>query len=342
MALREMVSTEYKNAFLQEYTEQPLREGQVRVRAEFAAVKHGTEYAMFRGVDPHIDNRFDAEYNLFIPRDKTPYFMRPGNMFVGRVCELGGGVTNLKLGDRIAGYGSVRQTYAIDAESALIPPEHMTWKEAVCYDPAQFALGGIRDAQVKLGDKVAIFGLGAIGMIAAQMAKLAGASLVIVCDPVRKRRDAALANGADIAIDPENEDAGLRIKQLTDKRGADAIIEASGIYKAMQAAIRGIAYSCNIAVVGWYHECHGGLDFGYEAHFNRPNLIFSRACSEPDLKYPNWSFSRICDTCWDMLAKGLIKCDNIVDPIVPFEDSAEAYMAIERSAEDSIKLGVIF
>ena len=132
------------------------------------------------------------------------------------------------------------------------------------------------------------------------------------------------------------------LKQLTGKRGADVIIEASGAYDALQAAIRGIAYACNIAIVGWYHECMGGLDFGREAHFNRPNLIFSRACSDPNLLYPNWSFQRLTDTCWDMLSKGLLKCDNIIDPVVPFADSAKAYMDIEQNPNNSIKLGVSY
>ena len=369
MDLREIVSTAPREAFLRGYAEQPLKEGQVRVKVDFAAAKHGTEFAAFRGIDPHIENRFDDGYKLFMPKDGqrvapkdgrlvapkdgqqvapkdgqqvAPFFMRPGNMYVGKVSELGEGVDGVKVGDRVAGYGPVRPSQTTYAGDVLAVPEHMSWKEAVCYDPAQFALGGVRDGQVRLGDKAAVFGLGAIGLMTAQMLKLAGASLVIVCDPIAKRRDVALANGADIAIDPANEDAGMRIKQLTGGRGADVIIEASGFYDALQAAIRGIAYSCNIAVVGWYHECHGGLDFGREAHFNRPNLIFSRACSEPDLKYPNWSFGRICSTCWDMLSRGMLKCENVVDPVVPFVESADAYMAIERDASNSVKLGVAF
>ena len=345
MRLKEVVSTKHREAFLREYTDSPLEAGQVRIGVDFASAKHGTEFVAFRGMDPHLDNRFDGELQLFLPDLKAKdalFFMRPGNMYVGKVTELGKEVKNLRTGDRVAWYGSLRQTQTAHADSVLVMPERMTWKEAVCYDPAHFALGGIRDGQVRLGDCVVIFGLGAIGMLAAQMAKLAGASLVIVCDPIEKRRTAAVENGADIAIDSANEDAGLKIKEMTCKRGADVIIETSGSYQALQAAIRGIAYSCNIAVVGWYHECRGGLDFGREAHFNRPNLIFSRACSEPNPLYPNWDFKRLQDACWDMLARGLLKCENIVDPVVPFEESAKAYMAIEQNPVDSIKLGVSF
>lgn len=58
-------------------------------------------------------------------------------------------------------------------------PEGSSWKNAVCYDPAQFAMSGVRDANVRVGDFVVVVGLGAIGQIAVQLAKKAGASVVI-------------------------------------------------------------------------------------------------------------------------------------------------------------------
>lgn len=345
MSLLEVVSGSPREAEVREYTDAPLAPDQIRATVEFAAAKHGTEFTHFRGEDPFMENRFDEAMQLFVPDTQAaakPYFMRPGNMWVGRVSEMGSEVTGLQMGQRIAGYGPIKSTHTLKAADALRMPERMTWQEAVCYDPAQFALGGIRDGDVRLGDTVVVYGLGAIGLIAAQMAKQAGALCVIVCDPIERRRTAALENGADIAIDSAKEDAGLRVKELTGGRGADVTIETSGNYHALQAAIRGAAYNANIAVVGWYHECMNGLNLGREAHFNQPNILISRACSEPNREYPRWDFKRICDACWDMLGKGCLQCDNIVDPVVPIEDSAKAYMAIEQNPNDSVKLGVRF
>lgn len=343
MSLIEVVSTEPRKAYAREYEDAPLEKGYIRAKVSYAAAKHGTEFTHFRGQDPFLENVFDEEYQLFLASQEAadkPYFMRPGNMWVGTVTETGEGVEGIEIGTRIAGYGPFKSTHTLKPEEALLMPERMTWKEAVCYDPAQFAMGGVRDGDVRLGDNVVVSGLGAIGLIAAQMAKLAGARMVIVCDPIEKRRQVALENGADYAIDSANADVGLEIKKLTDKRGADVIIETSGNYNALQQAIRGVAYNGNVAVVGWYKECHGGLNLGREAHFNQPNILISRACSEPNREYPRWSFDRICKECWEMLAKGLIKCENIVDPVVRMEEAADAYMAIEQDPVSSVKLGV--
>ena len=343
MSLIEVVSTEPRKAYAREYEDAPLEKGKIRAKVSYAAAKHGTEFTHFRGQDPFLRNVFDEEYQLCLASKESadkPNFMRTGNMWVGTVTETGEGVEGIEIGTRIAGYGPFKSTHTLKPEEALLMPERMTWKEAVCYDPAQFAMGGVRDGNVRLGDNVVVSGLGAIGLIAAQMAKLAGARMVIVCDPIEKRRQVALENGADYAIDSANADVGLEIKKLTDKRGADVIIETSGNYNALQQAIRGVAYNGNVAVVGWYKECHGGLNLGREAHFNQPNILISRACSEPNREYPRWSFDRICKECWEMLAKGLIKCENIVDPVVSMEEAAVAYMAIEQDPVSSVKLGV--
>lgn len=345
MTKLEVVSTEPRKAFVREYEDAPLKEDELRAEVLYAAAKHGTEFTHFRGEDPFLENVFDEGLQLFLPSKEAaekPFFMRPGNMWVGTITETGAKVSGFQTGDNIAGYGPFKSTHTLKAENALKMSERMTWKEAMCYDPAQFALGGIRDGQVRVGDNVVISGLGAIGLIAAQLARLAGAAKVIVCDPIQKRREVALENGADLALDSSAVDVGLEIKKATDNRGADVIIETSANYHALQHAIRGIAYNGNIAVVGWYHECEGGLNLGREAHFNQPNILLSRACSEPNRDYPRWDFDRICAVCWDMLCKGLIKCENIVDPVVPVEEAADAYMAIEQNPSSSVKLGVTF
>ncbi|MHB8065479.1 MAG: zinc-dependent alcohol dehydrogenase [Ruminiclostridium sp.] len=345
MQLRELFSNQPGKCIYRDYEDGQIEAGKIRVNVSAACPKHGTELTHFKGIDPFQENYFNEEYRLFLPDETAKvrkFSMRPGNMWVGNITELGAGVEGLCIGQRVAGYGPIRNTHTLPAEDALIMNERMTWKEAVCFDPAQFALGGVRDGKISTGDNVAIFGLGAIGLIAAQMAKIEGARLVIVVDPIECRRNAALENGADIALDPTKCDAGYEIKKLTQKRGADVIIESSGSYVALQSATRGIAYNGNISVIGWYKECKGGLDLGREAHFNQPNILISRACSEPNRQYPRWDFKRICDTSWEMLSKGLIKCENIVNPVVPFNEAAAAYENIVTHPEMSVKLGVSF
>lgn len=349
---KQLVATAPRKAELLLYEERPLKQHQVRVKIEFASPKHGSELADFRGESPHMEDFYDPEWHAFRPRESGMKSgvsfgtWNLGNQWVGVITELGAEVEGYALGERLCGYGGIRESHVVDTKNTqrlMKVPAGMSWKNAVCFDPAQFALGGIRDGQVRLGDRVAISGLGAIGAIAAQMAKLAGASYVAVIDPIQKRRDAALRAGADEAFDPMTQDIGLELKRATNKMGVDVIIETSANQQALQACFRGLAYGGAIAYVGWARAFKGGLDLGREAHFNRANMIFSRACSDPNPDYPRWSWKRIQEASWSLLASGRLNCEEVVDPVIPFSEAAEGYMEyVDRAPEKSIKLGVTF
>lgn len=330
---------------LKQYEDGPVPEGYVRVKSEFGAPKHGTEWHG-SGKDPFAKVYYDEAAHIFRKREKELVYdgnSGLGNMFVGRITEIGQGVENFQIGQRVAGYGNLRHTHTVEAGQLLPMSDSMGWKEAVCYDPLQFAIGGIRDGHVRMGDRVLISGLGAIGLMAAQAAKLAGASMVAVSDPIERRRKVALDNGADIAFDPTKEDFGLILRDMTGGLGVDVVIETSGNYKAVEQGIRALAYGGNFAMVGWLGECHIPINLGYEGHFNQCHFYFSRACSEPNNDYPRWSFDRICAVAWEMLCKGMFKCDNIVDPVVEFDTCDESYLhyIVENPAE-SVKMGVQF
>ena len=59
MTGKEIVSTEPRKAYLREYEDVPVKENEIRVKVEFAAAKHGTEFTHFRGEDPFLENIFD-------------------------------------------------------------------------------------------------------------------------------------------------------------------------------------------------------------------------------------------------------------------------------------------
>jgi len=349
---RMLVATAPGKAEIVEYRDRKIAANEVMVEVEFASPKHGSEIADFRGESPLIDERYDDDWKLLLPRSpdqrKGVEFgsWNLGNMWVGKIVVKGVDVKDYGVGERVCSYGGIRETHIVNAlgnHRLLRVPKAVSWKSAVCYDPAQFALSGIRDGNVRPGDHVAVIGLGAIGLLAVQLAKKIGASPVIAVDPIEVRREAALNSGADFALDPKACDVGLEIKRLTVKSGADCIIETSGAPSALQSALRGLAHGGTISYVAWAKEFRGGINFGREAHYNYGRLIFSRAASEPGPDYPRWNRKRVEIVCWEMICKGSIRGDEIVSPVVSFEESAEAYCKyVDTSPELSVKLGVAF
>ncbi len=321
---KELVALAPRQPVLREYRDGPLPADSVRVQVECGAPKRGTEMTMYYGLR-----------GAGFPQGL-------GNMCVGKVVEIGDDVDNVKLGERVAGHGHLKETHTWNAQRLLRMNDRMTWKEAVCYDPAHFALAAIRDGNVRAGDSVAVFGLGAIGLMTQQFARIAGADVVAVVEPIESRRAVAEKTGADIVLDPNADDVGETLKEATGGLGVDVAIETSANYYALDNAIRSVAFEGTVVIAGWAKECTGGLDLGAVAHFNIPNLIFARANSEPNRDHPRWNFGRIIDTCWKWLSEGKFECEDIVYPVVPFDTAAQAYEEMDKHPERSVKLGVSF
>ena len=332
---RELIAPERERVAFRDYPRQPLAPKQVRVRSEFGAAKHGSEMSLYKGYGSPR-GRYDNELGIFIHdsggTENYPAVL--GNMCIGEVIETDSAVADLRRGDRVFAHGGFRQEHVWRADQVRVLPEGVSWQAATCLDPTDFALGAVRDGHVRIGDAVAVFGMGAIGLMALQLARLAGARPVIAVDPIPLRREV----GADLTLDPAACDAGKEIRLATARRGADVCIEYSGHHGALQAALRGVCYLGTV-VAGAYPA---GLDLGAEAHFNRPSIVFSRACSEPNPEHPNWDEQRLFEVSWRLLSDGSLSCDPVVQPVVAFDELLTEYPKIATAPEENVKLGVRF
>ncbi|MBI3972063.1 MAG: zinc-binding alcohol dehydrogenase [Chloroflexi bacterium] len=188
---------------------------------------------------------------------------------------------------------------------------------------------------------VAVFGLGAIGLLAMQLCRISGASLVIGVDPLPLRRTVATALGADVVLDPREGDVGLEIRRMTDKEGVDVALEVSGTPRALHQAVRATRFRGTVGVVATYPGGADQLFLGQEFHRNATRLISCRTASEPHEDF-TWSAARVQRLAEDFLRTARLRVDGIIQPIVPFDEAAEAYRSIDEHPEGCVKLGVRF
>ncbi|MBI3973151.1 MAG: zinc-binding alcohol dehydrogenase [Chloroflexi bacterium] len=342
MALHELVAIGPREPKLVEYEPPPLGPGMVRVISEFGAPKHGTELMGYRNVAATSARRYDPEWRCFMPRtDGSSRFpMRLGNTIVGQIAEVGEGVAAFAPDDRVYGHLPLREVHVVPAERVRPLPPELSPEAAVCVDPADAALA-MRDAHVRLGDRVAVFGLGAIGLMALQYCRLSGASLVIAVDPIPLRRSLAHQLGADVVLDPADGDVGLEIRRLTGKLGVDVALEVSGNSRALHQAVRATRFEGTVGVIASYPGFADALRLGDEFHWNAIHLVSCRTVSLPLRDY-GWDRARILDLAEDLIRTGRLRTEGIVQPIVPFEECDEAYRQIDEHPETCIKLGVRF
>ncbi len=328
--------------------EPELQAHQVRIRTQFAAVKHGTEFHLFSGESPFQDRKFDSEQRLFVPLEEgeeSNAFARHfiGNMVVGTVIATGKDVSRVQTGAQVYCYGPACElvTKAEDEVEFLVPP--MSAQDAICLDPALFALAAVRDSRARLGDAVVVFGLGAIGLFVVQMLRLSGCAHVIAVDPIEKRRVLASTFGADMVLDPRVDEVGVAVRSLLGGKGADVAIEASGHYGALHGAMRSVRNCARVVTLGYYKGRDTMLELGAEWHHNRLELISSMPVwNNPLREYPLWDKQRLSRSLVEMFVKQQLHSEGIVDPIVDFSEAASAFLDIYHNPVNAIKLGISF
>jgi alcohol dehydrogenase len=211
-----------------------------------------------------------------------------GHEPVGVIHELGVGVTGYAVGDRvlvgaitpcgqcnyclsgdwaqcggpIGGWKFGNAINGAQAEYLLVPsaqanlakiPDDLTDEQVVLLaDIASTGISAAESGEVKLGDTVAVFAQGPIGLCATAGAKLRGAGFIIAVesDPVR----AAMAKrmGADVVIDHTKTDAVAEVRKMTDGKGVDVAIEALGTQATFESALRVLRAGGTLSSLGVY------------------------------------------------------------------------------------------
>ena len=177
---------------------------------------------------------------------------------------------------------------------------------------------------VRFGDCVVVYGQGVVGSLAAQLARRASGKLIVV-DPIAARREAALAWGADAALDPSEAKTG--IEELSRGRGADVSIEVSGAPAALQTAIDTTGQEGTIAAVSFFGTRVVPLRLSPEFHYRRQRIVSSQVSSLGSGLQPRWSFERRNE-----VAFGLLESSWLMTPVshrLPFEQAPEAYRMLD-------------
>ncbi len=220
-----------------------------------------------------------------------------GHEFSGIIEELGPGATkkDLKVGDRVTGNfyktcgachycrnmteqfcpypeenpKAQAQYFVLRESQVYVIPESVDLMDATLIEPFAIAVRAMERADIKIGQRVAISGGGGIGLMIAQLARSAGASTVVVIEPVKSKRQLALEMGADVAIDPFSEKLAERSAELTKGYGFDAVIEASGNTKAAESCLELVGKGGTIVYFSMY-------DMDYNLPLNLFNYCYHK------------------------------------------------------------------
>lgn len=319
----------------------PLADDEVRIRTLYSGISAGTELTAYRGTNPYINKKWDEDRRLFV--DGATSFEYPVNGWgyeeVGEVVELGSEATGIEVGDVVWGTWGHRSETVQKAERAakrVLKPGVDT-RIGIFSQIGAIALNVVLDADIHVGETVAVFGLGVPGQLVAQLARLNGARVIAV-DGVASRRELATKLGADEVIDASEGNVAERIRDLTGGRGADVCLEVSGNHRALHEAIRSVAYNSRVCVAGFMQGEGAGLRLGEEFHHNRVQLVCAQISGvHPGLQH-RWDEYRLQRTFIDLAESGRVNVTDLITHEFGLEAGGEAFALVDTATTDVMQV----
>lgn len=188
---------------------------------------------------------------------------------------------------------------------------------------------GAVNARVQTGDTVLVLGDGAVGQCAAQSAVLLGAAQVLIVGHHDDRLAVAAAAGATHTVNARTADPVDAVKDLTEGRGADAVIETISSNGSLARALESVRDGGAVAVLGMSHFFEP-VDQPYSAAFMRNISLHPGVC--PSRAYMPQLLAE--------LEQGRIDPGVVMTHDVPLDDAARGYAIMDDRAQGSIKVGV--
>lgn len=340
MKMRALVYEGPKDVQVKDVTVPEVGEKDVLIRLEYCGVC---------GTDIHI---FSGEGGAFAV---TPPLIM-GHEFSGIVEKTGSKVKKVKAGDlvtvdpndmcgecyycknameqfceNVTGIGTTVDggfaQYCVVGEKQVFKfKEGMDALSASMAEPVSCCIHGIDLCNIKVGDEVLVIGGGPIGLIMVQLAKMAGASKVILSEPVAEKRELAMKLGADLAINPLEEDVEAILKSAC--KNINAVIECVGNIRTIENAIQWAGKGATVMMYGLT---------GPDAELKvKPDIVFKKELKITGSFINPYTFERAVT----ILESGKINVKDTITDIVRLEDSVKVFEDAEyrRKGKVVIKL----
>ena len=300
-----------------------LEADQVFVRATLSAISAGTEMLFYRG---QFSQEMDVDASIASLDEQSGYPLKYGYAAVGVVDEIGKGVNEDWLGKRVFSFQPHQSSFVGSTDDLFPVPDDISDEDAVFLPNMETAVNLVMDAHSVIGERVAIFGQGVIGLLTTALLSQFPLEKLVAVDPVLTRRDAALALGVDAAFAPGE----------VDVHDFDLALELSGVPNALNAAIASVGFGGRVVVGSWYGQKPVSLDLGGRFHRERIQLISSQVSTIAPQFSGRWDKARRFGVVWEML--GRVKPSQWISSRIPLGEAKQAYATLDTRPQDVLQI----
>lgn len=268
----------------------------------------------------------------------------------GLVIGVGAGVTNFKVGDRVAAAGQGIANHAeyvdVPVNLAMHMPQDLDFIDASTVTLGGIAMQGVRRAELNLGEVAVVVGAGVLGLLTVQMLNAAGVR-VVVTDIDDRRLKLALEAGAELTINPTKSSPVDAVSSLSGGHGADAVIftAATSGNEALSQSFKMCKKKGRVVLVGvsgmginrgdiYAKE----LDFLVSTSYGpgRYDSTYEDKGVDYPYAYVRWTENRNMTEYLRLLATDKIKIKEYIDATYPIEQVEEAFDNLKSASPKPI------
>lgn len=291
-----------------------LKDNEVIVQADYSMISAGTELS-----------------RAFALKKGFKYPVRPGYSMVGTVLDKGSSI-DVEVGDKVfcgANHASISR-YSINNKTQgnfiLKLPKDIDLKEATAINLCLIAMQGVNISEVKLGDTVAIFGLGNIGILCGLMYQKLGCK-VIGLDMVENR--CKLANEMGIKLTSSSKDQEEVINEFTNNKGVDVAVDVTGMSQAIISAINLTKKYGQVVLLGSPRQ---GYECDITPVLNRIHMknlkvlgAFNETCPVNSVEGRDDSVYKNFDNICDLIRNRDIDISKLISRVIDPKECEQAY-----------------
>lgn len=315
-----------------------VEKGQALIQVKSAGIC-GSDIGAFRGSNPLVSyprviGHEIAGEVVSIPENKKG--IRVGDrvivdpyLYCGHCYPCSIGRTNCCTSLNVLGVhvdGGMAERFAHPADMLVKVPDDMPWDIIPIAEPLTIALHGLHRAKLTKGEHVVISGAGPIGLLAA-MAALDMGAVPIMIDPVEERLEKAKSLGVAYTINPVSEDVVEKIKNYTNGRMAEVVMEASGANSAVRASLDYVSHAGRVVFTGWPKK-----------ETSLPTGLITK--KEIDIRGARTSAGEF-EEAIDLIYSGRVDARAILTKTVPLSDAVDTIADIDKNPGNYLKVNVI-
>jgi predicted dehydrogenase/threonine dehydrogenase-like Zn-dependent dehydrogenase len=289
--------------------------------------------------------------------DRLDSYTPLGYSLCGEVVEVGAGVEDLTVGQRVACAGN---SYALHAEYNWVPrnlcvplPEGVSGEHAAFTTVGAIAMQGYRQSEARLGETACVIGLGLVGQLLVQLLRAAGVN-VVGLDPSEERCRLADQGGAAACRPPDPATRGPVLETLaalTGGAGADHIFLTAGgdTNQPVELAAELARDRARVVDIGkcrldlpWTEYYAKELDVRFSRSYGpgRYDPTYEEGGVDYPIGYVRWTERRNMACFLDLVAEGRLDLDPLVSAVLPFDDAVAAYERIQNGEQGGV--GMLF